>query len=79
MLNASLAWRFPIVQGDLEVRGWVRNSPDGRVEALFEGEESAVRMALDFARAGPKFARVDHVEVAWEDATGEFADFRVVG
>ena len=63
----------------LGVTGWVRNREDGRVEALFEGEEAAVREAVEFARAGPKFARVGYVEVAWEEATGEFADFRVVG
>ena len=63
----------------LGVTGWVRNRVDGGVEALFEGEEAAVRRAVGFARAGPKFARVDHVDVAWEEATGEFADFRVVG
>ncbi len=63
----------------LGVTGWVRNRVDGGVEALFEGEEAAVRKAVGLARAGPKLARVDHVDVAWEEATGEFADFRVVG
>ncbi len=63
----------------LGVTGWVRNRVDGGVEALFEGEEAAVREAVGLARAGPKLARVDRVDVAWEEATGEFADFRVVG
>lgn len=63
----------------LGLTGWVRNRDDGRVEAVFEGEESAVRAAVAFARRGPQFARVDDVEVAWAEATGEFADFRVAG
>jgi len=59
------------------VRGWVRNLWDGRVEAVFEGEEQAVQHMVDWCRHGPPAARVDHVEVAWEDPTGEFSRFRV--
>jgi len=48
---------------ELGVGGWVRNLPDGRVEALFEGDASIVERAIDFVREGPKHARVDDVEV----------------
>jgi acylphosphatase len=45
------------------VAGWVRNAPDGTVEAHLEGEPDAVERVLSFCRRGPRGARVDHVEV----------------
>ena len=59
------------------VCGWVRNLPDGRVEAIFEGEKKAVEELVDFCRTGPRGARVSKVEVRWEDYTGEFKGFRI--
>jgi acylphosphatase len=47
---------------DLGLAGWVRNLPDGAVDAFVEGEESAVRAFLDRCREGPPFGRVDRVE-----------------
>jgi acylphosphatase len=57
--------------------GWVRNLPDGRVEALFEGEKEDVEKALDFCRRGPPGARVQNLDLKWEDWKGGFHDFRV--
>lgn len=45
-----------------EVAGWVRNLPDGRVEALFEGPDAAVKVMVDWCRGGPPAARVMAVE-----------------
>jgi acylphosphatase len=59
------------------VKGWVRNLPDGRVEAVFEGEEEAVKALIDFCRRGPPGAKVTKVDVKWEDYTGEFRDFEI--
>jgi len=55
---------------ELGLSGWVRNLPDGRVEAVFEGEESLCRQALDFVRTGPPAARVTGVEHRWEEEEG---------
>ena len=59
----------------LGVGGWVRNLPDGRVEAIFEGEEPAVQRAVEYTREGPVFARVTEVEVYDEPYQGEFEGF----
>ncbi len=50
-----------------ELGGWVRNTPDGRVEAVFEGAEEAVEAMIDWCRVGPRSAQVNDVEVAWEE------------
>ena len=62
---------------ELGLTGWVRNLPDGRVEAVFEGEESAVEAAVAFVREGPPHAQVLHVDVVYGPYSGEFSDFRV--
>jgi len=59
------------------VSGWVRNLPDGTVEAVFEGEEENVKPLLEFCRRGPPGARVTDVDVTWEYYTGEFRNFEI--
>lgn len=54
-----------------EVAGWVRNRPDGSVEAVFEGEPPAVEAMTQWCRGGPASARVEHVEVVEEPPAGE--------
>ena len=59
------------------VSGWVRNTSDGRVEAVFEGEKDDVEELIEFCRRGPPGARVTKVDILWEDYTGEFRGFRI--
>ena len=60
------------------VFGWVRNLEDGRVEAVFEGEEEAVKAVVEFCRVGPKVAKVSDVAVTWEPCNNEFQSFNIV-
>lgn len=62
----------------LGVGGFVRNTPDGRVEAAFEGDPSAVEAMVEWCRHGPLLAAVEGAVVAEEDTLGE-AQFRVTG
>ncbi len=48
----------------------MRNLPDGGVEAVFEGERAAVERLVDYAREGPRGARVDWVDVEAEEPEG---------
>ena len=52
------------------VAGWVRNLPDGRVEAVFEGPPEDVRRLVDWAHTGPRLAAVDNVAVQPEPPEG---------
>ena len=63
---------------DAGVHGWVRNLPDGSVEAFLEGDDVRVQKVIDWARLGPPRARVDRVDV---EATSprHHRDFRIHG
>jgi acylphosphatase len=63
----------------LGVDGYIRNLPDGRVEAVFEGEDATVQQAIDWCHDGPPAAHVDDVEVDWQPPTGEFRGFSIRG
>lgn len=54
----------------LGVAGWIRNAPDGSVEAAFEGAEDAVERLVEFCREGPRGARVEWVDVIAEEPEG---------
>jgi acylphosphatase len=58
--------------------GWVRNRPDGRVEALFEGDQRVVENMLAWCHKGPPYAYVDRVEVERQPFVGDQMDFRVL-
>jgi acylphosphatase len=60
----------------LGVNGWVRNCPDGRVEAHVEGEEAAVEAMIDGMRKGPRSAEVEDLRT-WEADVCDFDSFEV--
>ena len=62
----------------LGVKGWIKNLSDGRVEAVFEGEENAIKKLVDFSRKGPRDALVTDFSVDWETFANEFDDFEIV-
>ncbi len=62
----------------LGVKGWIRNLPDGRVEAVFEGDEEAVKRLISWCWIGPPGAKVTNIEVEWEEYLGEYEGFKVL-
>lgn len=61
----------------LGLAGWVRNLPDGGVEAVFEGEKEKVMEAIDFCMEGPPGAKVGAIELEWERSCGEAGPFSI--
>lgn len=59
------------------VEGWVRNLPDGRVEAVFEGTRPAVQRLVTWCYSGPTGASVERVEVSWQEPTGREGGFSI--
>ena len=59
----------------LGIKGWVKNTTDGKVEAVFEGEESNLDKIIEYCRHGPWTAQVENVEVIAENYTGKLKDF----
>ena len=54
----------------LGLKGWVKNLPDGRVEALFVGDKSACEKVLDYVKEGPPLATVERVKHEWAEMPG---------
>jgi acylphosphatase len=61
----------------LGLAGWVRNLEDGRVEAVFEGPKDKVEKMVKKCHKGPNLAGIEHVDVNWEEATGELGTFEI--
>jgi acylphosphatase len=61
----------------LSLKGWVRNLPDGSVEAVFEGQSESVNTIVEFCRTGPLRARVINFELLWENYIEEFKNFEI--
>ena len=62
----------------LGITGWVKNRPDGTVEAMLEGEKEKVVKLIDWCRQGPPASQVSGVQVEWGDFRGEYQGFRIV-
>jgi acylphosphatase len=69
------SWTEETAMG-LGLKGWVRNLPDGRVEAVFEGEKSKIRVVVELCRKGPPHAKVESIQVKKERLSG-FERFEV--
>ena len=63
----------------LGLNGWVRNLPDGRVEAEFEGPREALGRMLEWCGHGPRCASVTKLETSWESGDPRWTSFRLRG
>lgn len=55
----------------LKISGWVKNLMDGRVEAVFEGEEENLKKIMEFCKKGPLLAKVTGIKIYKEEIKGE--------
>lgn len=61
----------------LGLTGWVKNRMDGKVEIVAEGKEDSITNFIRWSYEGPPGARVDKVDLTWEEYTGEFPGFSI--
>lgn len=62
----------------LSLTGWVRNTPNNKVEALFEGEEENIEKAIEKCKKGPFLSEVQNIEVEWIENEEHFPQFVIV-
>lgn len=63
---------------EIRVFGFVRNLPDGKVEAVFEGRRDGVEKIAEWMKDGPKYAKVDEYKINFEEFKGEFSNFNIL-
>jgi acylphosphatase len=61
----------------LNIKGYVKNNPDGTVEAVFEGEENNINKMIELCKRGPERARVDKIDIK-DIEIKNYQDFRII-
>jgi len=61
----------------LGIKGWVRNTSDGKVEAVFVGDKQKVDEIIKWCHQGPSMAEVENVEIEEKESTDEYSDFTI--
>lgn len=61
----------------LGITGWVRNTEDGRVEAVFQGDEKVIEQMIALCKEGPYLAEVKQVGLEWEEGEMKYLDFSI--
>lgn len=77
--GVGFRWNARTEATRLGVSGWVRNLPDGSVEAEIEGDRTSVDDMVEWLRRGPPFAEVSDVDVAEINPTGSDGSFEIRG
>lgn len=62
---------------ELGLAGWAKNENDGIVQIVAEGSEKQLKNLIGWCYNGIKFAKVDRVDVRWEEMRGEFKSFEI--
>ena len=63
---------------NLELKGWVKNNPDGSVSAVVEGEEEIINRLIDKIKVGSPLSKVEDVEVKWYTFENKFNSFKII-
>ena len=61
----------------LGLKGWVKNLPLMRVEAILQGPEDKVKQAIDWCRQGPPGAHVTRVDIKWDSPRSDLKEFQI--
>lgn len=79
VIGVGFRYHTAIKVAELGLKGWIRNTQDGCVEAVFEGEVGQIGKVLDWIKSGgPKWVEVETAEVRWNENLSGYEEFRVV-
>ena len=67
------------VANRLKLTGWVKNTRDGMVEVIAEGDELTLLELIEFLKKGPEHATVKNLDVKWQEFKDEFKKFSIKG
>ena len=78
-LVQGVSFRYQAIElaRDLSLVGWIKNEADGTVEAVAEGNEENLKKFFDWCEQGPDGAKVEKVDVKWQEALEKFSDFKI--
>lgn len=78
-LVQGVGFRFTTrtIAKQLNLSGWVRNLPDGKVEIVCEGKEEELKQLLNKIKTSHVGKHISNEEISWMPATGEFEDFEI--
>ena len=62
---------------ELGLTGWVQNDPEGTVSIVAEGKEEDLKKLIDWIRKGPSLAKIDKVDIGWQNFKGELEGFEI--
>lgn len=60
---------------ELELRGYVKNEPDGTILIVAEGKKENLQKLIEWCYRGPEDARIEKINIDWQEPTGEFSEF----
>ena len=63
---------------NLELKGWVKNFPDGRVEVLVQGSKENIEKLVAICEKGTFLSDIKSVQIEWEKDSAEFLDFQIL-
>lgn len=63
---------------EFSLTGWVRNLPDGSVEAVFQGDKASIEKIIKLCRKGPFLSEVENVDIKWENIVDNLSEFMVL-
>lgn len=76
--GVSFRWHGYKEAERLSLTGWIRNTNEGKVECIAEGEEEALKQFIHYCAEGPFYAHVISYDVQWGAATGEYSAFTII-
>ena len=63
---------------ELGLKGWVKNLPNGKVEAVIEGKKEVIERLVEWMKKGPFLSKVDDLKVNWQEAKKDLEDFQII-